>query len=270
MRRVFITLVVVLGFAASALPASAGSPADSVKFPCKTTGTATLDPIVVPNGGPSEHEHLFAGNVGVSQGVHDYDEAIQQATTCKFTGDTAGYWVPTLRTSSGALVPAKVIVYYDRMSQPITAFPPDFGMVWGSVRGLFSSKQRSYYGWNCDNTEPLQPNFANVDCRGMGDNAVVTLRTFSPYCWDGVDPGVRNYGNHVSYPTGYPKNQDCAAGDVALPRLRVNFNFQTQYIPDGVFASDDAAGVSHGASAHADFWNTWDQGKLEALVQDLN
>lgn len=262
-----LSLVLGIGLAPSA---QAGSPAKSIKFPCKTTGTATLDPIVVPDGGPSAHEHLFAGNKGVPLGVHDYDQAISQATTCTFTGDTAAYWTPTLRTAAGALVPAKVVVYYDRMAQPITAFPPDFGMVWGFTRGQFSSKPRSFYGWNCDNNEPLQPNFANVDCRGMPSNNVVTFRGFAPYCWDGVNPGVRNYGDHVFYPTNYPTNQNCPAGATVLPRIRVNFNFQTQYCPDCVLSSDMQYGTTQGASAHTDFWNTWQQSALEGLVAQLN
>jgi hypothetical protein len=231
-----------------------------------------LDPIVVPNGGPSMHEHLFAGNTGIPKGVHDYDTAIAQTTTCKFAGDSAGYWVPTYRNPDGTLVPAKVTVYYDKMtSQTIVPFPPDFGKVFGpGALGLFSPKQRSYGGWNCENTEPLQPTYEHVDCRGMPSNAVVTFRAFSPYCWDGIDPGVRNYGNHVFYPDNYPTNAMCPAGAIVLPRLRVNFNFQTQYCPDCVFSSDEMAGVSYGASAHTDFWNTWDQQSLENLVKTLN
>ena len=249
--------------------AQAGSPAKSIKFPCKTTGTAQLDPIVVPDGSPSAHEHLFAGNKSVPMGVHDYDQAIAAGTTCTFAGDTAAYWVPTLRRPDGSLVPAKVTVYYDRMSsQPITAFPPNFGMVWGSVRGVFSSKPRSYYGWNCANTDPLQPTFAGLHC--PGGSLVVTFRGFSPFCWDGVDPGVRNFGDHVFYPTNYPTNVMCPAGSIVLPRLRVNFNFQTTDATGYTFSSDMMAGVTDGASAHTDFWNTWQQSALEGLVNQLN
>jgi len=267
MRRFSLVLVLLLVFTAS--PAEAV--AKSIKFPCKTAGVASLDPIVVPDGGPSAHEHIFTGNLGVPGGVHTYDEAIRQGTNCNFAGDTAAYWVPTLRTSTGALVPLKFVVYYDRMtSQRITAFPPDFGMIWGSVRGQFSPKQRSFYGWNCDNREPLQPTFQNVDCRGMASNNVVTFRAFSPYCWDGVNPGTRDYGSHVSYPPNYPTNQNCPTGTTVLPRLRVNANFQTQYCPTCVFSSDEDHGVSHGASAHTDFWNVWSQSALEGLVAQLN
>jgi hypothetical protein len=242
-----------------------------VKFPCKTAGVASLDPVVVPDGGPSAHEHQFFGNKGVPMGVHDYDVAIQQATTCTFAGDTAAYWYPTLRTSTGILVPAKNVAYYDRMtSQRVTAFPPDFGMVWGSNRGLFSSKQRSFYGWNCDNREPLKPDFSMVDCRGMASNNVLTFRAFSPYCWDGVTPATRDYGAHVTYPPNYPTNETCPMGSVVLPRIRVNANFQTQYCPDCVLSSDEHAGVTHGASAHTDFWNVWQQSALEGLVNQLN
>ena len=278
MKRKLLTIALAIVATLSLTPtaAQAGAPAKSVKFPCKTVGTASLDPIVVPDGGPSAHEHLFAGNMGLPMGVHDYDVAIQQGTSCTFMldgrkVDTAGYWVPTLRTAGGMLVPAKVVVYYDRMtSQRIVAFPPDFGMVWGSTRGMFSPKMRSFYGWNCDNSEPLQPSFKMVDCRGMASNNVVTFRAFAPYCWDGVVPSTRDYGSHVFYPSNYPTNEMCPAGAKVLPRIRVNFNFQTQYIPDGIFSSDEHAGVTHGASAHTDFWNTWDQMALERFVTMLN
>ena len=266
MRRVFLALA-LLGSLIVTTPARAVTAAASVKFPCKVIGTAKLDPIVVPNGGMSAHEHLFTGNLGVPMGVHDYNVAITQATSCKFAGDTAAYWVPTLRRPDGSLVPAKVTVYYDRMtSQRITAFPKDFGMVWGSVWGVFNSKQRSYYGWNCDNTEPLQPNFSNVNCPG----GAVTFRAFSPFCWDGVTPAGRDYGNHVFYPNNYPTNAMCPAGSTVLPRLRVNFNFQTASAKGYTFSSDMMAGVKDGASAHTDFWNTWNQSALEGLVAQLN
>lgn len=247
---------------------NAGAVAKSQKFPCKVSGVAQLDPVVVPDGSPSSHLHMFTGNRGVPLGVHTYDEAIAQTTTCTFDGDTAAYWVPVMYDDAGNIVPIKFVVYYDRMtSQKIVAFPPDFGMVWGSVRGVFSPKQRSFYGWNCDNREPLQPNFSSVDCRGMSSSNVVTFRAFSPYCWDGVTPG-RNIGDHVFYPENYPTNQLCPAGSVVLPRLRVNANYQIQYNPSG-YLSSDAPG-QHGDTGHTDFWNTWQQAKLEALVATLN
>jgi hypothetical protein len=212
---------------------------------------------------------MFTGNLGVPKGVHTYDEAITQGTTCTFTGDTAAYWVPVMYSPSGQVITAKFVVYYDRMtSQKITAFPPDLGMVWGYMRGLFSAKQRSFYGWNCDNTEPLQRNFEAVDCRGMSSSNVVTFRGFSPYCWDGITPSTRNYGEHIFYPSNYPTNQLCPSGATVLPRLRVNANYQTQYCPD-CYLSSDLAG-QHGDTAHTDFWNTWQQASLQGLVDQLN
>lgn len=252
--------------------AGAQSVVESVKFPCKSSGVAQLDPVVVPGGGPSAHEHVFAGNTGIPQGVHDYDTAIAQGTTCKFTGDTAAYWAPTLRTAAGALVPVKFTVYYDRMtSAQITAFPPDFGMVWGANRGMFITKARSFYGWGCDNADQLAPTFATVDCRSYADTShVLTLRTFSPFCWDGVDPGTRDFGSHVSYPVGWPTNDVCPPGYVTFPRIRVNVNYQIKWCPDCVLSSDAMNGVTQGASAHVDFWNTWQQPALEGLVAQLN
>jgi hypothetical protein len=268
MRKLIVAALAALSIATLATPASAV--AKSQKFPCKVVGMAQLDPVVVPDGGPSSHMHLFLGNTGVPKGVHTYDEAIQQTGTCNFPGDTASYWTPPMYDANGNVIAAKGVVYYDRMtSQKIVAFPPDFGMVWGANRGLFNSKQRSFYGWNCDNTQPLQRNFANVDCRSFTSSSnVVTFRAFSPYCWDGVIPAERNYADHVFYPDNYPTNQLCPAGAKVLPRIRVNFNFQTKYNPNGYIASDVAG--QHGDSAHTDFWNVWQQSALEGLVTQLN
>ena len=267
MRRLLLFLAALILI----VPTPAQAVAKSVKFPCKTVGVAQLDPIVNPDGSPSAHLHMFAGNAGIPQGVRTYGEAVQQATSCSFAGDTAGYWVAPMVTPDGTIIKAKIIVYYDRMtSQKITAFPPDFRMIWGALRGQFSSKQRSFYGWNCDNNEPLQPDFSKVDCRGMPSNNVVTFRAFSPYCWDGVSTDSADHMSHVTYPPNYPSNQTCPAGTVALPRLRVNFNFQTQYCPECDITSDMGLGGAHGSTAHTDFWNTWQQAALEALVAQLN
>lgn len=246
----------------------------SQKFSCKTLGVAQIDPVVVPQGGMSAHLHVFTGNLGVPQGVHDYDVAIQQGTSCTFTingvkVDTAAYWAPVMFDANGTMVPVKWTIYYDKMLENVTAFPPDLGQVFGSNLGTFSPKQRSYYGWNCDNNELLQASFANVDCRSMkGAENVVTLRAFSPYCWDGVTPGTRDYTGHISYPVGYPTNEVCPTGYVTLPRLRVNANYQTKYNPSGRLSSD--AEGQHGETAHTDFWNTWQQAGLETLVTQLN
>ncbi len=267
-KKLFVVMVIASGLMLTPT-ANAGSPASSIKFPCKQAGVATLDPIVVPDGGPSAHEHVFTGNLGVPKGVHDYDTAIQQGTTCTKEGDTAAYWTPTARKADGSLIPAKMIVYYDCMVKPCQVFPKDFGMVTKMLTQQFSSKQRSYGGWNCDNADPLQPTWEGLQC--PGGSQVVTLRIFFPYCWDGVTPETRNYSAHMFYPTGYPTVQKCDAGQIELPRIRLNSNFQVTSMPPGtVFSSDAMNGTSGGRSAHADFWNTWQQPALEALVAQLN
>lgn len=265
MRRFALALALAL-LVLGTQPASAASPAASIKFSCKTAGVAQLDPIVNPDGSASAHEHTFLGNTGLALGVHDYPTAITQTTTCQFTGDTAGYWRPTLFDPNGNRVAAKNVVYYDRMQAPITAFPPDLGQVFGSNLGLFSSKPRSYWGWNCDNTEPLQRSFQDLSC--PGGSQVVTFRAFSPYCLDNVTPPTRNFTGHIIYPVNYPTNQLCPSGYTTLPRLRVNINFQVTSCHD-CYLSSDALG-QHGESAHTDFWNVWQQPALEGLVAQLN
>jgi uncharacterized protein DUF1996 len=270
MRKLALSLALITALLWLVLPVGAVS--RSVKFPCKPSGVARLDPIVNPDGSPSSHVHLFAGNTGTAKGDRTYADMIDNTTTCNFAGDTAAYWVAPMVQPDGTVISAKVTVYYDRMtSQKITAFPRDFRMIWGYMRGLFNSKPRSFYGWNCKNTESLQPTFASVDCRGnTGGQAYVTFRAFSPYCWDGTHTDSADHMSHVTYPPGYPTNQVCPSGTVAVPRLRVNFNFLTAYCPDCNITSDSVFGTAQGGSAHTDFWNTWQQSALEALVGQLN
>ena len=112
-------------------------------------------------------------------------------------------------------------------------------------------------GWGCSDG---QWEASPPDCRSRGKlKASITF----PSCWDGVRLDSPDHRSHMAYrvdkhcPDSHP---------VALPTLKIHITFD---VADGrgyMLSSDVMAGTTDGRSLHADFWNTWDQDTLEALV----
>lgn len=246
------------------IPTDAQAIARTVKFHCGFShGPLAADPIVSP-GVPSAHAHEFVGNRTTNQDS-TFDSMVGQPTTCAFTGDTAGYWTPELLRGDGTRVPLLgMVAYYDRMSaQPVSSFPDGLGVIAGYNHATFSSNQRSYFGWVCDNRDPLRPDLSSLDCTSYSGSAhYVSARFFFPFCLTSSEVLI--------YPTGYPKVSACDAGTTPVPRLREVFKFDTSACTDCYLSSDMMFGVEHGASLHADFWNTWVPSALDGLVVRLN
>ena len=106
--------------------------------------------------------------------------------------------------------------------------------------------------WGCsDNSVGGKPTAPPACASG-----IVSLHVGFPNCWDGVLTHVDDTA-HLRHPVGYR----CPAGfSHALPRLIL----RTEY-PVG---HGGRITLSSGPTftAHGDFWNTWDQEKLAALV----
>jgi hypothetical protein len=254
MRRLLVGLVTLL-LLGIAVPAAAIS--KTVKFPCGWShGPLNADPIVSP-GVVSAHAHEFFGNETTNKDS-TFDSMVGQPTTCNFTGDTAGYWTPELLAPDGSrIAPLRAVIYYDRMtSQSVVPYPNGLGVIVGYGHTPFSSKQRSYYGWVCDNRDPLQPNLSNVDCRPYTQaNQFISARFFFPFCLS---------NGSLSYPVNYPSNDLCPSGTQAVPRLREVFKWNVSYCPSCTLSSGGSETI------HADFWNTWVPSGLQNLVNQLN
>ena len=83
---------------------------------------------------------------------------------------------------------------------------------------------------------------------------------FFPDCWDGVNIDSSDHKSHMAYsnaqgvcPLGYPKE---------VPLLHL----QLRYPLTGQFAITLSSGTRW--TQHADFFNAWDQTRLEQLVDD--
>ncbi|MGH3065765.1 MAG: DUF1996 domain-containing protein [Gaiellaceae bacterium] len=259
-------LFLLVGSAILTVGVSVALAATSATYPPPSTETANglfivncpfshrkqVDPIVNP-GTPSGHMHDFLGNRSIDSNS-TYASASVAATTCAFSGDRAGYWVPTLVAPNGSFVtPRRALVYY--RNKPVKygttiAFPPDFRLIAGGV-----GVGPPHAGWSCEqdaaNMVATPPN-----C-GSG---IMVLHVKFPNCWNGVSTDSVNHRSHVVYPTS---SSTCpSTHPVKVPEIFLHVRYQPGASGSGYKLSDGTV------SPHADFWNTWQQPKLELLVKD--
>jgi hypothetical protein len=232
---------------------------------CDFSHRAQVDPIVNPGpaGTPSAHMHDFFGNTSTGSDS-TYSSMLAAGTTCPFSADTAGYWVPSLLDEHDQYIePELMIVYY--RNRPIEygttmVFPPDFRMIAGG-EGTYP---HAY--WTCDGQsdgalETRAP--SPPDC---GDDRV-KLQVFFPSCWDGTRIDSANHRDHVAYAFDEDDGTSTDIGDdvcpashpVKIPQLHLRV----------IYPARDGARyhlADHASIGHADFWNTWGQAALEQAV----
>jgi Domain of unknown function (DUF1996) len=156
-----------------------------------------------------------------------YESMIVAPTTCSTLEDTAGYWTPTLFAVDGTRVSATSLLIYYRGNANTVPFPPDLRMISDDVSV------------------------------GGQDPSNVIVRF--PECWDGVHLDSVDHRSHMHAVTA---GQPCPdSHPVRLPELAEVFRYPV--------ADVSALQLSSGGfeTAHADFWNTWQQDALTALVE---
>ena len=235
---------------------------------CELSHLAYDDPIVLPDEPGLSHLHQFFGNVEVDADP-TYERVIGADTSCDRARDTASYWAPALLDGDGDIVePLKMTAYYrpgpgiDPTS--VEPYPPSLMMVAGDASAE-AAQPIDVVAWSCG-TGALRATVP-PDCRDTTDLAArataeagssLRLMITFPDCWDGTSLTSYGTGAHVRYsadgacPTEAP---------VPIPQLQMAIDYP---------AVDPAElTLSSGAieTAHADFWNVWDQEKLEEEVR---
>jgi hypothetical protein len=243
----------------------AGSPGQFV-VRCPFSHTLPDDPIVVPGQPGASHSHDFFGNVTVNANS-TVKSMLAGDTTCRVASDTAGYWAPTAYLNGQLVEPKVMRIYY--LGVPgvtVETIPPSLQMI-GGTREATTPEENPHVRWSCGETAtvktprsetpydctPWAAEYAFVD----GIIAMVTL----PNCWDGTGLGP----DSVTYPAG----GFCPSGfRHVLPRLsqRVHYGIMDPTNPDGSIALTLSSGPYW--SFHADFWNTWQQARLDQLIQE--
>lgn len=241
-----------------AAPASAGSGVFSVTG-CSSAGVRPDDPIVFPGRPGASHMHQFFGALNTSA-TSTYAQMIKSRSSCPLSADTAGYWAPALLDRSGRPVALKRATAYYRATttaRNLRAFPQDLRIIAGAPTVQTGSLM---VGWSCDDSSAYGATIP--DCTKQAGKYVKAHVIF-PSCWDGKNLDSRDHRSHVVY----PKGAGCPSSHpVRLPRLSVHFTWNVENGTGYSLASDRMMGTSNGRSLHADFWNTWNQRALEALV----
>lgn len=252
---------------------------------CPYSHTNSDDPIKFPGAPGAAHLHDFFGAT-TTNFASTYDSLRASTTTCVSPNDKAAYWVPELRKNGTKVVPAGAFAgrntrekfYYrkvvDTTNPVVEPFPAGFKMITGYQHAtsladanavnltatptrIGAKIGREIY-WGCsDNPDDSIKNTAPVDC-AVG---IITLHVGFPTCWN----GVKVDGDQIAANTmRWNSSGRCPAGFTHnLPRLIQRFEW-----PVGTSSGTITFSSGSVNTAHADFWNAWDQSTLEALVRD--
>ncbi|HWH43277.1 MAG TPA: DUF1996 domain-containing protein [Thermoleophilaceae bacterium] len=251
-------IVVVLLAVAAVAPASAGAAAGTPFFPtpCGFSHRAPDDPIVAPGRPGASHSHDFLGN-------HSTDAFSTEAslgaagTACRRPQDRAAYWMPTLYSHGYAIAPVRSQIYYQasgiRDVASIRPFPPGFKVIAGNAASQ-GAQPLSVVNWRCEGDAVAPQAAPPPSCPG---DSRLRLQIRFPQCWDGQRTDSPDHFSH----TAYASRGACPASHpVAVPRITLNVIYPLNR-GDGIML---ASGPAY--TAHADFFNAWDQAELERLV----
>lgn len=224
---------------------------------CDWSHTGPDDPIVHLGRSGMSHQHEFFGNVS-TEADSVYDIMVGADTSCEQRLDTAAYWVPALYDGGDEPVrPIGSTVYYRAGAgvRPATVqpYPPGLMIVAGRADAT-EHQPVSIVAWTCGSGGSRKPRPPACD-GAAGPRLLVTF----PDCWNGTDLDSADHRSHVSYSHGGTCDDE---HPVPIPQL--------QFAVDYPAIDGDPTGLSlasgHINTAHADFWNTWDQAKLEQEV----
>jgi hypothetical protein len=213
------------------------------------------DPIVYPGQPGKSHDHTFVGNASTDAGS-TLASLQAAATTCRRPADTAAYWMPTLIVDGQPVQPLGATIYYRRNTvAPVHPFPPGFKMIAGDSKAT-SPQSKKITFWNCGVESGMPPSDTPPACPD-GRGQELRLHVNFPSCWDGKSLDSADHKSHMAYPTA----RACPADHpVAVPAINLIYRYPISGAHEFALSS---GGVY---SAHADFFNAWNQNALRLLV----
>lgn len=240
---------------------------------CPYTRSLSDDPIKFPDQPGASHLHDFFGST-TANANSTYDSMVSGGTSCGTSADRAGYWAPALFRNGVKVNPAgsfggrnvrEKFYYRDQhltTGTRIEPFPPDFRMIQGygaatsvSDANAHGAGWGSRMWWGCsDNSVSGKPT-SPPNCK-VG---IITLHVTFPNCWDGIKTTADAVATgHVKFPS----SGKCPSSHPrALPLLIERLEYPVGTSGAGITLSSGAP-----YTAHTDFWNTWEQSKLNTLT----
>jgi hypothetical protein len=223
---------------------------------CAFSHRAQDDPIVMPGRPGVFHDHTFVGNVSTNA-FSTLKSLRPAATTCRRAEDTAAYWAPTLFLRGRAVEPVGATIYYRRRTlDAVQAFPQGLKVIAGNATARAPQERRVTF-WNCGILGGVPPSASVPTCPGRTRALGLRLHVIFPNCWDGQSLDSADHQSHMAYsrrglcPSSHP---------VAVPAVSLILRYP---IAGGAGVELSSGGQY---SAHADFFNAWDEDGLKHLV----
>jgi Domain of unknown function (DUF1996) len=223
---------------------------------CGFSHAAADDPIVHPGHTGASHLHTFFGNTTTASGSTAADLA-RGPTTCDQALDRAAYWAPALLDHGTMVTPTKAVAYYRPGVgvDPATVEPYPFGlMMLGGDPHAEVAQSLDVVAWSCG-TGSVRAE-TPPDC---APGRSLRLAVSFPDCWDGERVDSPDHVDHMA------RSREGACPEshpVPLPQLLLAISY-----PVTGAGHDLALASGPVLTAHADFFNAWDPGKLRTEVE---
>jgi hypothetical protein len=254
-------------------------PGGEFRISCYITHMGLEDPIVSP-GKEFWHHHTFAGNPNMDRytlNPRDYTDSLCAGGNI----NRSAYWFPSvIDTRFGMpVMPDGVSVYYK--GSPDTVPPTGLRFLAGDPMRTIPRSTSTFpvSKWEC------YPSTGGVITQGLHDEIpsacpvggrIVWTVTY-PDCWDGVNLDSADHKSHVHWralntpsmtlvPNGCPTTHPYRLFDLSI---NVGFTVRADDNVSRWRLSTDSYDWSQpaGYSAHADWWNGWDQAFLTAIKE---
>ena len=266
---VALALLVAAGCGSAAPVTERGlvrDPADIARTPddalftvdCGFSHRSMDDPIVKFRQPGASHSHDFFGN-GATDAGSTASSLRGRATTCEDKDDTASYWAPTVSDHGRPVTPTLARAYYRAVVGSdvtrVQAPPAGLQLLAGDAHAM-APQPTAVVGWGCG----FRPRRLAVtppdDC---SVNLPLTLELHFPDCWDGRHLASADHRSHAAYsvagrcPSTHP---------VAITQVQL-----TVVLP--LWGDDLDVTLASGPviTGHGDFFNTWDQARLDDQVR---
>lgn len=193
---------------------------------CLSSHVAQVDPIVAPGPSGTMSAHMHEFFGNRSTDSNSDLASMRAANTTCSTSDDTAGYWTPTLIKNGMVVRAQSMLVY--------------------YRGSFAGQH----------VQPFPADLMMVSHDGsVGVRNNVTLRVTFPSCWDGVRLDSADHISHMAY----PRNGCPASHPVPVPRITEIFRYPTSVVGARLSSGDFS-------TLHADFWNTWRQPGLAALV----
>src|SRR4051812_36270679 len=230
--------------------------------------SAPDDPIVDPGQPGVSHNHEFYGNRSTSA-FSTFASMVAGQTECADhsggdRGDTAGYWHPSLLVNGVRQAASQADFYYDTQSAkqgPIHPFPAGLKMIAGDHMSMQPQGTDVIY-WGCGNGSSTSKVEQPPQCHSGDDGLAVHI--IFPDCWNGTSIDSPDHMSHMAYSVqGDDGVYRCPSSHpVPVPRLTMRIGWDN-FNPNPSTLSLSSGNIN---GMHADYWNTWQQPRLDQLV----